>query len=129
MQDTDIVLQQHVVPQKITFLFVASRYCLKALLLSWLLLQLSQPWDTLQCCVTLICLDWTEVTIVGQHIPCQTLYRTMNTHTERHTCPLCLSAVSFVLNVYMSDLIFATCLCPIFILTDKANMLMDRLDS
>ena len=47
-----------------------------ARLLSRVLLQQSQPWDTSLCGVTLIGLDWTEVTIVGQHVPCQARIRT-----------------------------------------------------
>ncbi len=64
-------------------LFVGGCFCLEALLLSRLLLQLSLPRDASLHGVTLICLDWTEVTIVGQHVPCQAFYSTL-THAHTH---------------------------------------------
>lgn len=50
--------------------------------------------------VTLICLDWTEVTIVGQHVPRQAFYPTLtNTKKDTHALSFCVFAeftVSFL---------------------------------
>lgn len=58
--------------------------------------------------VTLICPDWTEVTIVGQACSSSGFLPHINKHREGHTCPL------FLHFCWIYRFILATWLCPLF---------------
>lgn len=76
---------------QITVCLSVTAFVSGARLLSRVLLQQSPPWDTSLCGVTLIGLDWTEVTIVGQHVPCQARIR-----THKLSLPPCFFFAEFI---------------------------------